>query len=353
MWSHRFDISEPSAVVARRTGMTRRVSAIALALLVATTACAKTDSPSASAPSSESTAAPSSSPVPKASSEPVPSAATSLPASAAVSLEPPHSTELERPPAVVVRSKERAHTIDPYIFCFGSGCADGPPPDNPPDVGATDEVRVEFPLPDWTFKADFQAPGEQFCTRQFPAPVSRNDDGSFTIRPSGHPGTYDVVVVGRGEQRGDVIVRFLWSTTMEGPLPKPEVSLSVSPDRHGKLDNFNASLYLAQLPATPKRAVATITVRPQDGGSPVSVTVSDTPNRGCTIEGAVMLSTPPEQGLVKGERPPKLVGRFTVEVELELDGVRHTGTTTLPWDEPVNGEPSGRLTLTPPLPALK
>lgn len=269
-------------------------------------------------------------------------APTATPTSRPISESDPGST-LEPPPPVVVRSDETAYSLEAWTYCYGNGCADGIPPEDPVDVGRTDEVLVEFPLPDWTFTAEFRPAGQE-CPRQHIVPVAANDDGTFTVTPAGHAGTYDVTLFGRGN--GDLFVTFRWTTLEDGPLPVPEARLAVVADHDGVPDSYGVELMLENLATTPSDATATVTVTASDGDA---VTFDATRAGGCFAEGTAYWDGPDERGLAAaalGEPP------FTYEVEVVLDGSRHTATATWPDDQIVGNEPSVALEFAPPLPAV-
>jgi hypothetical protein len=89
-------------------------------------------------------------------------------------------------PAVTVTGAGAPIELEAWTFCFEGLCADGAPPTEPADVGATDAVQVEFPLDDWAFEATFAEVGET-CPRQITVPVSEDADGVRTVEPAGHP----------------------------------------------------------------------------------------------------------------------------------------------------------------------
>lgn len=253
--------------------------------------------------------------------------------------------ELEAPPPVTVRYGQDAVELEPWSFCYGSGCADGMPPEDPHEVGSPEEVVIEFPLQGWTFDASFKT-ADQDCGREFPARAEPLDDGHFVLRPAGYTGTYDVTLFGRGG--GDLAVTFRWTTPSDGPLPEPQARLAVLADHDGKLDSYGVELMLSDLAETPKNASATITVRAANGED---VTFDAKRARGnCWGEGTVYWDGPDDEGLAAAQ----LHGdRFTYLVEVTLDGERHVATATWPDDVIEGNEPSVRLEFEPDLPALQ
>lgn len=253
---------------------------------------------------------------------------------------------VQAPPAVTVQGAGDPVELEAWTFCFRTGCADGLPPVTPQDVGATDQVRVSFPLDDWTFEAGFAAAGVD-CARQQSVALERSDDGSFVVEPAGRAGTYDVTLTGRGEH-GDLFVTFRWTTTTDGPLATPEARTAVLADHDGVLDSYGVELYLSNLATTPAEASATITVTSAEG-----VERTLTPTRAvaeCFPEGSVTWNGPNDAGKEAAEALGR--GPYTYEVEVTLDGVVHRATATWPDDVVEGEEPSVSLRFEPPLPAL-
>jgi hypothetical protein len=253
--------------------------------------------------------------------------------------------DLEAPPPVTVRALDREIALEAWTYCYGSVCADGAPPADPPDVGNPEEVVVEFPLPGWSFTASFQPAGER-CGRIQDVPLEPAGEGRFALRPAGRAGAYDVTLFGQGN--GDLFVTFRWTTPVDGVLPTPEARLAVLAGNDGTVDRYGVELELANLARTPRRASARITVRAANGEA---VSFDATRARGrCWPEGTVYWDGPDDEGLAAaalGEAP------FTYEVELVLDGERYVATATWPADEIAGNEPSVALHFTPSLPALR
>lgn len=253
--------------------------------------------------------------------------------------------DLEGPPPVTIRFADESLELEPWTYCYGTVCADGMPPEDPPDVGQPEEVVIEYPLEGWSFTASFEPVGEE-CGREFPAAPEPLDGGRFILRPAGYPGTYDVTLSGRGD--GDLYTTFRWTTTSKGPLPEPRARLAVLADHDGELDSYGVELMLAHLARTPDEASATITVR-ASSGEEVSFD-AERARRGCWPEGTLYWDGPDDSGLTAAELPGK---RFTYEVEILLDGERHVAMATWPDDVIRGNEPSVRLEFEPELPALE
>jgi hypothetical protein len=253
--------------------------------------------------------------------------------------------ESEPPPSVIVLYFDESIELAPWTYCFGSVCADGMPPENPPDVGSPEEIIVEYPLPGWSFTASFR-PSDDDCGRVQEVPLEPAGGGTFVLRPAGYAGTYDVTLFGRGN--GDLFATFRWTTITDGFRPKPEARLAVLADHDGKVDSYGIELQVTHLARTPRRASALVTVRADEGGE---VTFkAERPARDCwPPEGTLYWDGPDKKGLAAaalGERS------FTYEVELMLDGVRYVATARWPADEIAGNEPSVALNFTPNLPAL-
>lgn len=251
------------------------------------------------------------------------------------------------PPPVVVTGAGPAMELEPWTYCYGALCADGAPPEDPPDVGATDTVQVAFPLDDWTFEATFEAVGQE-CPRRITVPVVEGPDGSLAVEPAGRPGTYDVTLFGRGdgEGGGDLFVTFRWTTSAEGVLPEPAARLAVLADHDGVVDSYGVELVLSDMAATPTAADATITVRSREGREH---RFTATLQASCVSEGSVSWNGPIEDGEVAsalGTAP------FTYEVEVVLDGVSHRAVAVWPGEQIAGNEPSVALTFDPPLTAM-
>jgi hypothetical protein len=243
-----------------------------------------------------------------------------------------------------VRFVDGSFELRAWTYCYGNVCADGFPPEDPPDVGDPDEVVVEFPLPGWSFTAYLRPAGDE-CGRELEMPLEPTGDGAFVLHPVGHANTYDVTLFGVGG--GDLFVSFRWTTPKDGPLPAPEARLALLADHDGLVDSYGVELAVNNLARTPREASATITVR--DGtGETVSFEATRA-HAGCLPEGTIYWDGPDRQGLAAAALGD---GPFTYEVELVLDGISYVATADWPADEIVGNEPSVALDFTPDLPAL-
>jgi hypothetical protein len=122
--------------------------------------------------------------------------------------------DLDEPPPVTIRYGDRSLDLKAWTYCFGNVCADDLPPAPPPDVGAPEEVMVEFPLQGWSFTATFVKVSGT-CERSQRVQLRASADGGFVLKPVGAAHTYDVTLFGKGD--GDLKVTFRWKTPRNGP----------------------------------------------------------------------------------------------------------------------------------------
>ena len=82
------------------------------------------------------------------------------------------------------------------------GCADGAPPEHPPELQADDAATFAFPLDGWDFSADFHPAGDRAerCRREWSTPV-RHEGDRYVIPAVVPAGAWDVDVFGRGAAR--------------------------------------------------------------------------------------------------------------------------------------------------------
>jgi hypothetical protein len=259
--------------------------------------------------------------------------------------EPLEPGGLKAPPPVTVTSLGRSIELHAWTYCYKNGCADGAPPPDPPAIGSADEVIIQFPLKQWSFKASFSKADEK-CARVQTVPLTAIGDGQFVLRPAGFADTYDVTLMGRGN--GDLFTTFTWTTPVDGPLPEPSGRLAVLSDHDGAVDSYGVELELRNLERTPRRATARITIEARDG-EPLTFMAKRARGQ-CFPEGTVYWDGPDNKGTqaaALGDAP------FTYEVEITLDGERYVAHATWPDDEIRGNEPSVTLEFTPALPGLR
>lgn len=249
------------------------------------------------------------------------------------------------PPPVTIHFDGRSVELKPWSYCYESGCADGAPPENPIDVGSPEEVIIEYPLEDWTFKASFTPAGE-VCGRTQSAKLAVTETGDFIVTPLGFAGTYDVTLTGRGD--GSLSVTFRWTTPYDGPLPKPKAYIGVLADNDGNVDSYGVELSISNMAETPASAKASIAVTSSEGDS---ITFDATKRRTrCVAEGSLSWNGPNDKGLEAaklGSAP------FEYEVELWLDGKRYRSRATWPDDQIPWLKPYTWLRFIPKLPGLR
>jgi hypothetical protein len=249
----------------------------------------------------------------------------------------------EPPPPVTVRTKTTALDLEAWTWCYLRGCADGPQPETPPDIGDASEVEVRFPLEGWTFEATFVPVGVA-CPRRHVLPAEQLTGVTHLVRPAGPADTYDVTLFGRGD--GDLFVTFRWTTASDGPMPIPSARLAILADHDGEVDSYGVELELTNLASTPESAVAGVTVTAADGNA---LTFDASRAEGCWPDGTVYWDGPAEAGLEAAQLGP---APFTYDVVVTLDGMRYAAEATWPADQIVGNEPSVNLSFAPQLPAL-
>jgi hypothetical protein len=255
----------------------------------------------------------------------------------------PEMTGMASPPPFRVRYDDQELVLAPFTFCFESGCADGVPTDVV-SVGSPDEVRVFVPVEGWILDATVTT-GDSRCGRQQALRPERRD-GWFTLRPVGLAGDkqVDLFAHGRG---GDMVARFAWRATQDGPLPEPEAVTALIADHDGRPDSYGVELSLSNLATTPESATARVTVTAANGRS--LTFAAHRSRQDCLPEGTVFFDGPDSSGRDAadlGDFP------FRYDVVVTLDGTTHRATASYPADEIDGNEPSVRLDFDPPLPAL-
>jgi hypothetical protein len=189
--------------------------------------------------------------------------------------------------------------------------------------------------------------GRRKCGRVQQVPLEDTGEGGFLLRPAGYADAYDVTLFGDGD--GSLSVTFRWITPEDGPLPEPEARAAILTASSALDDgSFGVELAIDNLAETPEQASATITVAADNGKS--LTFEAEQARQPCQREGSLYWDGPDVQGreAVRLGKPP-----FHYTVELVLDGKRYVAEATWPNDEIKGNEPSVRLDLRPPLPALR
>jgi len=252
--------------------------------------------------------------------------------------------DLAEPPPVTLHLSADDVVLDPWSWCWESGCVDGWHGGDLESVGSPSEVPFSFPEADWEFTATFNEHGVKRCPRRISVPVAAADDGTWLLRPAGPAGVWDVDLFGRGPG-GDVITTFTWTTPADGGAPAPSGSAAVLADHDGELDSYGVEIGVDNLAGQPREASASVTVTGADGRS---VTIDTRPQRECSSEGSLWFTAGDEAGRAATEIG---AGPFEYVVELTLDGTTYAGRGTWPDDETDDIAPHVPLTWTPALPA--
>jgi hypothetical protein len=269
-----------------------------------------------------------------------------VPADSLVLPTPPPS-----PPPVMVRGGGRELTLTPWSFCWSGDqrgvCADGRPPESPPDIGHPAEVEVEFTVPGFHFVATAVRFGER-CGRAQSATLEATGPTTHRLRPMGVAGDYVVTMFGSGGGRGqggDLSVSFRWHTPTAGPNEGPSATASIVTGKPAEplIDGFEISVQdLRRSPAS-GQASARMVVTSADGKS-----VTLQPERRileCAPEGSLLFQSR-QQVTGFGAAP------FRYEVRLVIDGETYVGTATWPDDMKSECSPCTPLRFSPPLPGI-
>ncbi|MGC3952850.1 MAG: hypothetical protein QM804_01100 [Propionicimonas sp.] len=102
--------------------------------------------------------------------------------------------------------------LAPFTYCYtgdaGGVCVDGFD-DDPPSVGAPDEVAVFVPVPGFDELTVTQSSAEGECSVE--ADTVPLDGGWWTVRPRGPAGEYVVSIFASGDG-GDMVAEVVWRT---------------------------------------------------------------------------------------------------------------------------------------------
>jgi len=256
--------------------------------------------------------------------------------------DPRESEGTAEPPQVTVRGDGRQVSLEAFTYCYLNTCADGRPEDLP-DLGTvTGDITVSFPLEDWTFEATQLQPAVAFpqpCDVQLPARLVGAGTGTWRLEPAGPAGRYRIDVFGHAPGGGDLVTAFAVTTTRAGSTPAPQAGLGAFHDHDGKPDNYGTfEFWIDHLSTSPRKAAATLTITGRNGRASYDLPLSEDD---CRPKGQVRFHAE-----VPNERVLGAVGRepYTIEVEVELDGKRHTASMVWPRDASTDPDAGGALT---------
>ena len=260
------------------------------------------------------------------------------------------------PPPVYIRGGGREIKLLAWSFCWsGAGkgvCADGHPPDSPPDIGDPSELEVAFDSPGFRFVATAEHHGVT-CGRAQSMPLQATGATTWRLTPLGPPGDYDVTLFGRGTEgsadKGDLAATFRWHTPKAGPNEAPTATASIIAGGQPEVRSFGVELSVADLMATPRpgRATARVVVTSANGAA---LTIDlERRDLECVPEGSVSFIGPSEVGQQAARLGPP---PFRYDVTLVLDSATYRGTGSWPGDVDADCSPCTRLRFTPPLPGL-
>lgn len=281
-------------------------------------------------------------------------APSSLPAPGA----PIPAAAFSRPPAIHVRGGGRDLALGAWSSCWQSGstggCADGRPPEDPPDIGSPPDVEVSFDTPGWRFQAT-AVPSDQTCGgRSQSSELAPTGPTTHRLTPIGRAGDYTITLRGSSTDaatnKGDVATTFRWHTPDDGPnqAPSATMSLRAAPPEARVAMGAELGAHGLGVPTNTVMVTATALVTTANGAS-MPVEFSPTPGVECVPDGSLFLRSPSDDGrAVAALGPPP----YRYDVTLTLDGTTYRGAGTWPADEMHDCSPCTRLRWDPPLPAL-
>lgn len=256
------------------------------------------------------------------------------------------------PPPISVRGGGKEISLSASSFCWGGGCADGPAPESPPDIGSPGEIEVSFPATGVHFVATAVPFGEK-CGRTQTFPLAMTGPTTHRLLPIGAAGDYVIGLFGKGTGSGpaggDLYASFRWHTRSDGPNEAPSASVGIMVGDPPEVHSFGVILSLQGLRATPPqgRISATAVVTSQDGAS-MSIDLQRQ-NADCWPEGYVSFTAAKElgeQAALLGPAP------FTYDIVLTMNATRYHATSTWPGDGKPQCSSCVVLHFSPPLPGL-
>ena len=271
---------------------------------------------------------------------------------------PIQSASPSRPPAIVVRAGGTELALAAWTSCWSSGhmtgCADGRPPTNPPDIGSPPDVEVFFDAPGWRFRAT-TAPSDDTCGgRQQSADLAPTGATTHRLLPIGTAGDYTITLRGSSTEaatnKGDVVTTFRWHTPRNGPTEPPSATMSLLATPAQARVSLGAELSVMALGVSTSTAeVSATAVITTAIGSAMTVEFHPAPGLECVPDGSLYLKSDGEDGrrLVTLGPPP-----YRYDVTLTIAGKTYRGAGTWPADEIHDCRPCTPLRWDPPLPAL-
>lgn len=261
-----------------------------------------------------------------------------------------------RPPGIHIRGGGNELVLDPWTACWSSGsvtgCADGRPPEVPPDIGSPPDLEVMFDAPGWRFSAT-AVPTGQACGRSQSMDLPATGATTHRLVPIGKADDYTITLNGRSTDaatnKGDVVTTFRWRTTRDGPNQAPSATMSLmatSPDVRASMGaELSARALGVSTNAGTVKASAVVTT---STGGTLAVDFAPS-NLDCVPDGSLFLRSPNDDGKAIAALGP---APYRYAVTLTLNGAIYRGTGTWPQDESHDCSPCTRLRWEPPLPAL-
>ena len=289
-----------------------------------------------------------------------PPAAQPVPTTVAAAPAPPATlaaSAVTRPPAIHVRGGGKELVLSPWTACWSSGaatgCADGRPPEVPPDIGSPPDIEVGFDAPGWRFSATTVPTGQACGGRSQSMDLPATGPTTHRLLPIGRAGDYTITLNGRSTEaapnKGDVVTTFRWRTTKDGPNEPPSATMSLMASTPALRASMGAELSARALGVSTNAGTveASAVVTTSTGGT--LAVAFERSNVECVPDGSLFLRSPNDDGkAIAGLGPAP----YRYAVTLTLDGRTYRGTGTWPQDEIHECSPCTRLRWDPPLPAL-
>lgn len=289
-----------------------------------------------------------------------PPAAQTAPTTVAAQPVPPTAMPtpaVTRPPAIHVRGGGNELVLGPWTTCWSSGsvtgCADGRPPEVPPDIGSPPDLEVMFDAPGWRFSATAVPTGQACGGRSQSMDLPATGATTHRLLPIGRAGDYTITLNGRSTEaainKGDVVTTFRWRTTRDGPNQAPSATMSLMASRPELRASAGAEFSAHALGVSTNAGTvkASAVVTTSTGGT---LAVDFEPSTmDCVPDGSLFLRSPNDDGKAIAALGP---APYRYAVTLTLNGTTYRGTGTWPQHEIHECSPCTRLHFDPPLPAL-